>query len=651
VTSAAPPSTPPRRRPRSRDIRSSLLRPIRFVRDSIPRRVLIAGLVVVALLTIDLGVRGFFAYRALRDVEAASSRAIGLLGRGVSSFPTSTEYEEALAALQVTARRSEDARWWLSYWASVPNVFAWVPRVGPQVAATDELLDLAVTGASAGADAMEAARPIFTEEDIRASINSVLAKEGERIQADLARIAAQGPVVHRLAATHWDGPLARIGRVAGRLDAGWGQVEAAAAGFGLARSAYPGLLGFGDQRPVYMIAGQNDHEIRASGGFLGSFGVVTLKDGRIAESEYSRVAAWEPGSPPYPRPPIGFRLYYGGGWWRLRDVNWYPNFPDSARAIIDTVAGFPGKRLDGVIATNHGFITRLLEVYGPLQLTEFKEHVTAANWSRLADTAVSSETEAPGAAIKDARQYYLEPIMEALLKEITRLDRAHLPKLATALRASVAEREVQVYSRQSEVQAFLSFIGASGEMPGPAPKQDFLAVVDTNLSETKVGPGIERRVLYYARPDGATDVLVSWRNRATQLNPRDYPRINGDGVIFNRVTRKWDRTPNVFGNYVRIYLPPDAIFERIDGFDSEPRLERDGPHMMLSGFVVVKDGQQGSVQFSYRANGNSGEAPRQVTIWKQSGVAEQVRVVAQTALGQQTRWDGPYRSDHEFAIR
>ena len=94
----------------------------------------------------------------------------------------------------------------------------------------------------------------------------------------------------------------------------------------------PAILGHDGARR-YLVIAQNPAELRPTGGFLGTYGILTLDDGRIASLEFHDVYTLDDQQGmPYQEPPEELAAYLlGRGSWELADANWSPDFPTVGR--------------------------------------------------------------------------------------------------------------------------------------------------------------------------------------------------------------------------------------------------------------------------------------------------------------------------------
>jgi hypothetical protein len=148
---------------------------------------------------------------------------------------------------------------------------------------------------------------------------------------------------------------------------------------------------------------------------------------------------------------------------------------------------------------------------------------------------------------------------------------------------------------------------------------------------------------------GHVDIVVRWDNRTDELDPLVYPRA----AIFGQIVAPLlappkpgalgtGYYPGIFGNYVRLYLPPDAQDVRIQGTSYSPRLIPGEEFTLVGGLIAIPSGASGQVIVSYRLPG----PPATVQVWKQGGIEHDVVRILQNVQGaQETLFAGPFTAD------
>lgn len=137
----------------------------------------------------------------------------------------------------------------------------------------------------------------------------------------------------------------------------------------------------------YLLVFQNNHELRPTGGFIGSLALVNVDRGVVENIDVQSVydsdgQLKEFIDPPRPLQNITNR-------WYLRDANWFVDWRQSARKITHFFEKEGGPTVDGVIALTPAVIERLLTVSGPLQVPGYDDQITAENFFTVAQEQVT----------------------------------------------------------------------------------------------------------------------------------------------------------------------------------------------------------------------------------------------------------------------
>jgi len=139
--------------------------------------------------------------------------------------------------------------------------------------------------------------------------------------------------------------------------------------------AIPGLLEL-IERPgerVLLLLAQNSDELRATGGYISSFGILTLEDGVPVDFSLVDADRLEDWTKPHPEPPEPLREYMDIDLWVTRDGNWWPDFTRSAEAVADLYTLNHDVPVDTVVAVDFAGAVRLLEALAPLRLSDGRQ--------------------------------------------------------------------------------------------------------------------------------------------------------------------------------------------------------------------------------------------------------------------------------------
>ena len=101
----------------------------------------------------------------------------------------------------------------------------------------------------------------------------------------------------------------------------------------------PTFLGYPDPQ-TYLVLLQNSDEMRPTGGFIGTYGLMRFDTGHITGFFTDDVYNLDRFVPERTRPPTPdpIRRYLEQPYWYLRDANWDPDFAASARRVLEFYA-------------------------------------------------------------------------------------------------------------------------------------------------------------------------------------------------------------------------------------------------------------------------------------------------------------------------
>jgi hypothetical protein len=296
------------------------------------------------------------------------------------------------------------------------------------------------------------------------------------------------------------------------------------------------MAGYPD-RKTYLVLLQNDDEMRATGGFIGTVGLLTLNAGDIEQFEFKDVYAYD--NPATGKltdaPPEIMKKQLGVTVWYLRDSNWSPDFPTSAERIIDVfrrevaLAGQPTPEVTGVIALQSSFFKDLLALTGPITIED--QTFDSENFFDKLEYAVEMRFHQLGIPTRQ-RKEILSKVGDVLMERLMQLPSSQWPSLLAIVTKNLARKEMQIYDRDPALLRALDGHQWSGRVLGA--ESDYLLVIDSNLAAYKTD-GVMRKDVRYSvdltAPGGPTaTVLLTYRNDAPgytwrYTRYRDYVRI------------------------------------------------------------------------------------------------------------------------------
>jgi hypothetical protein len=265
-----------------------------------------------------------------------------------------------------------------------------------------------------------------------------------------------------------------------------------------------------------LLLSQDTLELRPTGGFIGSYGVLTFSRGTARLDTFQATEDLPQPSPPLPAP-AGLSRYLVRPW-NIGNANWSPDFPTTAATAIDLFRRQGGGEVDGVIALTELATARLIGALGPLKLPSYAQPVVEEGFDLRAVYEV--EQKRP---FDVPRKKFLIELADVLFERLFDLPAGKLPAVADAVRTSIGAGDVQLWFRDAGRQQFVAGTQAAGSLP--AASGDFLMVVDANMTASKANLEVTKQVDYRVerRADGrlVAQVRVEIRNDGAEsdINP------------------------------------------------------------------------------------------------------------------------------------
>jgi len=305
-----------------------------------------------------------------------------------------------------------------------------------------------------------------------------------------------------------------------------------------------GLLGK-DGEKRYLLIFQNSNELRATGGFMGSFAVLDVSRGEIKNLEI-------PGGGTYDlkgqlrelvKPPAPLRLI--ASQWQFQDANWWPDFPTSAKKIMWFYEKSGGGTVDGVIAVNSTLLPRLLKFTGPIEMPEYGKTISSENFMDETEKYVELEYD----KTENKPKQIIADLAPKLIERLKNVPAAELGEFFSTLSGAMRSKDVQIYLTDAAAEEKIGLLGLGGELADVPSGTDYLLVADTNIAGQKTDGLIDELIdeTIDVAPDGTIDKILKITRAHHGIK----------GTLFSGVR-------NV--DYMRIYVPEGSILLGANGF-------------------------------------------------------------------------------------
>ena len=359
----------------------------------------------------------------------------------------------------------------------------------------------------------------------------------------------------------------------------------------------PELLGE-DSTKTYLVLLQNNAELRPTGGFIGSFALLTIKDGKLLDFKVEDVYEADGQLNGFVTPPEEIVQYLGEEQWFLRDVNWSPDFPTVAQRASWFLDKSMGVEVDGVVAINLNVAQRLMEVTGPLQVVDYNEVITADNLYEQAQKH-SEINFFPGS---NGKKDFLSAVSTQILNQVFYGDTNKI-KLAQALVDSAESAELFLSFSQADLEETFSTLGWNGELRTPAcpavfsPENCFVDTVmqvEANVGVNKANQFVSRTIDHQveilgdrARHTRTIGLQNSSQSEAWPAGKyKTYLRlyvsqgselrslsVNGQPVNLQTVRSFEEEGKQVFGHYVEVPIKGEVVVTAFYEVPLSPQLK------------------------------------------------------------------------------
>lgn len=304
------------------------------------------------------------------------------------------------------------------------------------------------------------------------------------------------------------------------------------------------LGGFGPRKYLFLF--QNNHEMRPTGGFIGSYARLDLTNGKIRQFFIDGIFNPDGQLKENIVPPEPIQKVSAG--WSLHDSNWFPDFPMSAEKAIFFYEKTGGPTVDGVVAMTPTILGKLLTVTGPIALPEYGVTIDTDNFMEV----VQEEVEVKYDREENAPKKILSDLATAIFERLLAVpDMTRLRAVGEAFVGGLNERHILLYSRHPETQQLIEVAGWSGGMLS-AP-HDFLAVIHANINGYKTDGVIDEDISHSIaiESDGAIvdTVAVTRRHRGGTTPYAWWNKVNAD--------------------YLRVYVPLGSTLLSAEGMTRE----------------------------------------------------------------------------------
>lgn len=350
----------------------------------------------------------------------------------------------------------------------------------------------------------------------------------------------------------------------------------------------------------YLIVFQNNAEMRASGGFIGSYALVDFREGAIRNLEVPGGGSYDTEAGLRVRLAAPEPLWLVNTRWYFWDANWWPDWPTTARHLMWFYERSDGPSVDGVISLTPSVVEKLLAVTGPIDLTEEhgvviqadnfwetvqriteQQHLALTHPDLVADLKVQSDPVATPLPLRQGLDAGTDEKPKKIIGDLLvkmmevlpqKLDRDNLGRVVAIFEESLREKQLLFYFQDQKMQAEALRSNWSGELRSTA--GDYLMVVNTNIAGQKTDRLIDEGISLHTQVEADGYIYNTLEIR------REHRGVKGEALTGVR---------NV--NWLRIYVPAGSELLDASGFrapDEQYLQDRPGPELNESPLLAAE---------------------------------------------------------------
>lgn len=311
----------------------------------------------------------------------------------------------------------------------------------------------------------------------------------------------------------------------------------------------PEMLGLDGKRREYMVLFQNESELRATGGFIGSYGMLSFQGGKLLNFEIKDIYEADGQLKGHVEPPVEIKTYLGEANWFMRDANWNPNFSKASTDIQWFLDKEINRKVDGVFGINLAVAKSILGVIGEVYVPDFKENINKENLYEQAEF-YSENKFFPGSNQKAS---FLGSLGRQLFENVKDLEVKQQLNLVVALIDLLENNEIQLAFNNKETSKITADLGWNGAIyNGKCLKEncfsDYLFVVESNFGVNK------SNYFLYRNMEQVVDISANSVGRILKINYEN--------------TAKDNKFPGGdYKNYLRVYLPTNVSLSQVSLID------------------------------------------------------------------------------------
>ncbi|GAB4418217.1 MAG: hypothetical protein Kow00106_14180 [Anaerolineae bacterium] len=340
-----------------------------------------------------------------------------------------------------------------------------------------------------------------------------------------------------------------------------------------------------DETQTYLILAQNNDELRPAGGYISTYGWLTVRNGRVLDYDYRATTPNSPNPPPLtlasqvqiPQWWIPYQQPIYAAW----DSSWSPDFPTTARmaAWFYDNGGNPHSPVDGVIGIDLVAFEYILSELGSVYVPDYDITVNGDNFRETVYTI--------RAASEGEHKEFVAAVYRQIFDDWQRVDQQKSVEIRGALLKALLEKHIMLYFTDEGLNEAVRVLGWLGDQK-PAQQHDYLLVAEANLGN-KANRSVLRQFTYdvIIQDDGSLSsrlaVAYDYSERVAENDPAVAP-AHGDLD---------------YRSLVQVFVPAQSTLDETSNLPEEPVVVSSENHTTFVARAAVDYNHSERYQFLY----------------------------------------------------
>ncbi|MDI6778358.1 MAG: DUF4012 domain-containing protein [Patescibacteria group bacterium] len=352
---------------------------------------------------------------------------------------------------------------------------------------------------------------------------------------------------------------------------------------------------------TFLVLFQNDMELRPGGGFIGSFGIVKTKNGKISGIEVLDTGVFDRQIPDVETAPAPVMEAFRVNFWKMRDSNWLPDFKTNAeKAKYFYELGGGKENFDGVIGVNTNVLNSILSITGPVKINDYPGEYNDETAILQLEYQVEKGYVQQGIQ-KGERKSIMKEMADVLAKKAHNFTLSEQLETAKKIEEHLKRKDIQIFFQDDDLQKEVDEMGWSGRVkdyPG-----DYLMLVDANLNSLKSDVCIRRKMNY-------------------SVNLSSNPPAATLVITYEHTCRARDWMTTNYNNWARIYVPAGTWLVESSVPQEKIVFGEEFGKKVIGFPVYVPIGKTETITLKYNPPNGFEEKPYKLLVQKQSGSGE-----------------------------